>query len=756
MRLASALLTIGLLAGACTPALPTDDQPAATWRLDLRAVSDDPAPQPRVLLEVTAADAGLWQLDPDVKTRAVSYTSGTAQGEALELRSAGELTVGLALAPEQRAVNQVAVTVRGSVSAYVVLGGKDQGGPRTVRQQAEGREEPVTLLFDLPAYEWPDEASRSLTIALHGDQDRVRLVSTALIRRPLERWLPSVQGGARMVEILGTEGRRAYGLAFERPLEVTFDASAGERLAFSHCVPRVSRGADREHALVVTVRDEHGTERRERYRVPYDWQAERLSLRGLRGSATARFELELTGGTEGVIAFGEPTLERARKGAPTVVLVTSDTHRADHLGALDNGLGVLTPALDRLAERGVLFEDCVAAANVTLPSHVALMTGTPPRDTGVVYNADFLGDGPHTLAERFREAGWVTYAAVSAAALRDARSGLGQGFDRMAGPAHGFADASAGIDRVLAWSDDAEGLPLFVWLHLFDAHTPYREEHALPHYYPQDRDPRDPSLPAPEAWKMVHAPEGARDLDYVVSLYRSEVTHLDQQLARVFAHRRLGRGILAFTADHGESLSEHGIYFAHSELYPQTLSVPLILAWPGGPRGERVTHPVEQLDLARTLLHLAGLEPGDFPGRPLSTSEPAAGPRFALAAGGLSASVFAGDWFFVLHLHDHPHQDPARVPYRRHTVELYDRSADPACLVNLAAERAEDASRLRALVIDWLLDARSMGWNVTGKAADLDALDELAELGYTTDYRDSSENLWFDLGCECEPCLAFE
>jgi arylsulfatase A-like enzyme len=758
-RAPAALALLGLL--GCTDSADPEPVDPRTERLALRSIADAMPPPARVLREFTVANSGGengWEPDPSVRALVVGFSSGTTSGEALELR-ADEVAVQLPLATNELAVNQIAVTliVTGHVTAQLVLGGPDEDGPRTIRQRAQGRGERVTLLFDVPCFGWPEGLAQRMTLTLSGERTKKQLVSVALIHRPLERWLPIAREGARMVEILESDGRVAVGLTASRPLETTLEADAGQRLTFSHCVPPISRGPGREHALVVTLRDERGEQRRETLASSYEWGTDSLSLEPFSGVVTARFELNLAGGTSGLVALGEPTLERVASHAPTVVLITSDTHRADHLGALSGG-AVRTPALDRLAARGVLFEDCVSSANVTLPSHVTLMTGTPPRDTGVVYNADVLGDGPRTLAEQFHEAGWVTYAAVSAASLRHGRSGLGQGFDRMAGPANGFADASEGIERVLGWIEDAEGLPLFVWLHLFDAHTPYREQPSIEHYYPPDRDPRDPALPELAAWKTTHAPADARDLDYVIGLYRSEITHLDAQLARLFDHARVERAIVAFTADHGESLTEHDIYFGHQELYPQTLAVPLILTFPGAPEGQRATWPVQQLDLGRTLLQLAGLESADFPGVtiPVLGAGEQALPRFALAAGGQSASVFAGDAFFVLHLTDHDHIDPNHPGYPAHSVELYDRAADPECLRELSAERPELAARLRELVIDWLLDARTMGWNVTGKSADADALDELAELGYTTDYRESAEILWFDPDCECTQCRTFD
>jgi choline-sulfatase len=119
-----------------------------------------------------------------------------------------------------------------------------------------------------------------------------------------------------------------------------------------------------------------------------------------------------------------------------VVLVTSDTHRADHVGGPHltgssaqgrQGGVVRTPALDALAARGVVYTDCFAPSHITLPSHAALFTGASPRDTGVLDNNTALGAAAPTLAEVFRAAGWLTAAAVSLDILVDGHSGFGQG-----------------------------------------------------------------------------------------------------------------------------------------------------------------------------------------------------------------------------------------------------------------------------------------------------------------------------------------
>ena len=766
MRSALLLATAAAL-GGCGESAPAPAAPAAGAAVRRLDVEPAGAREPGIL-SVVAEYEPPSSGRPDWKIRAAAAEIVERRSfRVLELRSDEPMAVSIPLDVDPQSFEQVGVTVR-VTHPYVVAvrpGTADENGPATDAVHVPPRVEPVRLYFDLVGLD-RDDLSRHLTIdfrraaGFEGSDEldtAVGLLSVALIHRPLDRWLPSPADGAGPVT-LGDETRIGVGLVGGSPVRVAFDAGSWRELSFAHGVPAASRGPGREHRLRVTLADERGETREQRLPSRNRWTLERLPLEGLEGRVTARFEAEVEGTDRALLALGEVRLARAARSAPSVLLITSDTHRADHLGAAESGVDVKTPALDRLARRGVLFTDCVSSSNVTLPSHAALMTGHPPRDTGVVNNADVLSEEPFTLAERFRDAGWVTYAAVSASSLR-ARSGLGQGFDRLSSPGLGLRDSAETVASLLGWMDDAGGLPLFVWVHLFDAHTPYREHRAYARmYYPESRDPRDPSLPELAPWQRSHGVRGVRDLDYPVALYRAEVTYLDAQLERLLHHDRLKRGITAFTADHGESLTAHHVWFRHDQLYPQTLRIPLILAWPGGPRGERVERPVRQIDVGATLLELAGIE-ASFPGRSLvdgSARTAASAPRFALSAGALSASVVTGPWFFVLHLREHQPPDLSRPRILAHSLELYDLSRDPDCERELSAQQPEEARKLRQLVIDWLMNARPSGWNAPRDFAGAAAMKELAELGYATDMRGTTRNAWFDPDCECERCRRWE
>jgi len=151
--------------------------------------------------------------------------------------------------------------------------------------------------------------------------------------------------------------------------------------------------------------------------------------------------------------------EAVRATPPSVLLVTIDTLRADHVGAYGARFAE-TASLDALARRGVRFETVVAPTPITLPSHASLLTGMRPPRHGVRHNGSFrLGGELATLAERLRAHGHATGAVVGSVVLA-ARHGLDRGFDhyddrvgaRKAGTA-GYLECSASevADAALAW-----------------------------------------------------------------------------------------------------------------------------------------------------------------------------------------------------------------------------------------------------------------------------------------------------------------
>ena len=280
---------------------------------------------------------------------------------------------------------------------------------------------------------------------------------------------------------------------------------------------------------------------------------------------------------------------------PSILLVTLDTTRADRLGPYGYMLAQ-TPTLDALAAQGVVYTRAYATCPLTIPSHASLFTGRTPPSHGVRDNGDYvLPETAITLAERFAEAGWRT-AAFTAAFPTQARWGLNQGFER-------YHDPLRRLPTQLDWSDqraadevitDAlatlpglakDGEPLFVWVHLFDAHWPY--------------EPPEPALSA-----------------HPGRPYDGEITFADAELGRLIAWFDEARpgGVVVITADHGEGLGDGGERTHGFLLHDGTVRVPLIVRAPGLTALGRVDDPVSHLDVAPTLLNLAGLPLHDEPG----------------------------------------------------------------------------------------------------------------------------------------------
>lgn len=284
---------------------------------------------------------------------------------------------------------------------------------------------------------------------------------------------------------------------------------------------------------------------------------------------------------------GPEELDRSKERDPrvSVVLVTLDTTRADHIGAYGYDMSE-TPTLDKLADTGTRFARAYSSAPLTIPSHSTMFTGRFPPSHGVRDNGDFvLPPEAITVAERFQEAGWTT-AAFTSAFPTNRRWGFAQGFDIYRDPmVHDAASqdwrdqrpANEVVDDALRDLEGVDG-PVFTWLHMFDAHWPYEP--------PEPYASRHPGRP-----------------------YDGEIAFADSQVKRFldwFTEEHPNH-IIVITADHGESLGDGGEQTHGFLLHDGTLRVPLIVAGTGVPKGLVVDDPVGHPDITPTLLRLAGL-----------------------------------------------------------------------------------------------------------------------------------------------------
>lgn len=426
-------------------------------------------------------------------------------------------------------------------------------------------------------------------------------------------------------------------------------------------------------------------------------QADSVPSRTRRGRWFVGFA-GLVGVALALLLWREGGLRRDR--SLSVILITIDTLRADALGVYGNSK-VATPWIDRLAHEGVMFENAHAHNVVTFPSHSNILSGFLPTFHGVRDNTGFrFPANLKTLATRLKEKGFRTGGFVSAFVL-NSRFGLNQGFDvyddRTATLEHQspfMVPDRSGPSTVAAatkWIDAQGDAQFFAFIHLYEPHFPYRPPEPFKSRHPEK--PYDGEVEAVDA-------------------------ALEPVLSKVMEGRLKGKVLVILTADHGESLGEHGEETHGIFAYEPTLKVPLILYGPM-PAGRSIKSAVRHIDLVPTVLDALGAEiPKELPGRSLFGAED--GVAVSTYFESLSISLNQG-WAPLRGVFD------GQFKYINLPLpELYDLKDDPGEKKNLVSKEPEMLDRLRgALARDRTADrAANRG------AEDAETLEHLRALGY--------------------------
>ena len=381
-----------------------------------------------------------------------------------------------------------------------------------------------------------------------------------------------------------------------------------------------------------------------------------------------------------------------------IVLVSIDTLRSDRVGCYGYAKAT-TPALDALAREGVLFEDAFSHCPLTLPAHASLFTGLLPPAHGVRDDLGFTLAAEHrTLASRFQDAGYATGGAVSASVL-DRASGIAAGFTlwedafEAGAAAEGRGelqrDGAVATEALARWIEAQGSRRFFAFLHLYEPHAPY----------------------APPATQRRHA-----------DAYDGEVAYADEHLGRLVERLRSAgvydRALVAVTSDHGEGLMDHGEQEHGFLLHREALQVPLVLRLPGGRKaGTRVAGAAGHVDLAATLLDLAGLPASGLEGVSL---------RGAIEGGRTLARPVYSETFYPRHRFGWSELLSAtedRYHYLRGSRSaLYDRVRDPREQWDLAASRRDAVAAMGA----WLEQKAGRAARPQPKGGLADPTDKLA------------------------------
>lgn len=354
-----------------------------------------------------------------------------------------------------------------------------------------------------------------------------------------------------------------------------------------------------------------------------EWNDQSISLAAF-ARQVVRLDFEASGEGSGRVVFSAPAImvpppEVAARPAEVknVIVLLIDTLPASKIRPYNPQSRVRTPVLDRIAERGVLFESAQSPENWTKPSVASVLTGLSPMTHGAKTDSARLPASAELVSEVFKGAGFTTGSFIANGYVSD-RFGFDQGWDDYNNYIRegGSTEAEDVFQQAGNFIEAKKDERFFVYIQTIDPHVPYDP----PAEYLRMYDAREYSgIVQPrqtptllEQAKKKEITFNASDNRRLEALYDGEVTQHDHWLGK-FMERLESLGVaedtlLVITSDHGEEFMEHGSYGHGHSIFQELLAVPLIFHLPGRlPEGRRVPHAVSTMDIPQTILDLAGV-----------------------------------------------------------------------------------------------------------------------------------------------------
>jgi arylsulfatase len=407
---------------------------------------------------------------------------------------------------------------------------------------------------------------------------------------------------------------------------------------------------------------------------------------------------------------------------PNILLISIDSLGANHLGCYGYPRDT-SPNMDGLAEQGVLCERMFCPAIPTFPSYTTLYTGQHPITHGIVSHPchNSLDRQAPFLPWSFLQEEYVTCALDS---LMRSRLWFGRGYEFYIDPSikHTMLYLAVTCEdlnaRAIPWLRAHSDEPFFMFVHYWDPHWPFIPPARYRHLF-YEGNPTDPNNRSLAPWWGHPLGVAARDTwlrttdglitdaDYVTALYDQEVRYVDDGVGQlVGALDDLGLAeetLVVVTGDHGESMTEHGIFFDHHGLYDCTLRVPFIARWPEHlPVGVLLEPMLQVLDIAPTLLEAGDISiPEEMEGRSfwglLTGEEMAGGHKRVISlecTWQAKWSLRTDGYKFILARQPDLYDSPLR--------ELYNLSADPLEERNIAEERPDVSHAMETELEGWI------------------------------------------------------
>lgn len=469
-------------------------------------------------------------------------------------------------------------------------------------------------------------------------------------------------------------------------------------------------------------------------------------------------------------------------GPPNILLISFDTVRADRLSVYGHKHDT-TPNLERLAASGVVFEQAFSQGNESAYSHASIFTGLYASEVAApIYNTYGVPESATLVPEVLKLYGYKTAAFVAGGHVSEG-FGFNQGYDTFHSEV-GFASFYDTGPDAEEWLQEQDGAaPWFMFLHSYDAHRPYQKPGPWNHMYANgegsrvaeqiasvsnlselvvdgeyfpDMEPqyfRHPSgemIMSTDTYEVtaqrMRDTDGMKvtdaDREHVQAHYDGSIRYADlllgEFLARAEDEGQLENTVIILLSDHGEDLLDHGYMNHRTGLYDTCIRVPTIVSGPGFTQNTRASTPVDALDIAPTILAIAGATPpAGLRGRDLRAVATGTAPALEYTfSEGVMDMVSVRTPNFKLVYHHAPLQAAgyadtlASAALTAEHFTLFDVVNDPGEKTDLIEKRLEEAEKLREALVTWRRGLVSGTHTLSQDAIDPNVADQMRKHGY--------------------------
>lgn len=316
---------------------------------------------------------------------------------------------------------------------------------------------------------------------------------------------------------------------------------------------------------------------------------------------------------------------RASFKSVNVIFIVVDSLRPDHLGSYGYKRNT-SPHIDNWSREGIRFTQAIAAGGRSIESVPSLLTGASPLTHQIRDWIDLREPSVKTLAWELTRRGYQCALWSNHAPIEDLDIRLGFheihiiSSDKSDQP---LINDSQFTSEVIDWLESSRDRLFFLYIHYSGLHVPYRPPEPYKSMFANDKlREKGESAPLSSFESEIYDGRGVipyavaenniTDPNYYISQYDGTISYVDTQIGRLvdsIKELHLDKNtLIVLTADHAEMLGEHNIYFNHYGIYEENIRVPLIISFPEMlPKAEVISRQVSLLDIAPTVLEIAGL-----------------------------------------------------------------------------------------------------------------------------------------------------